>query len=253
MPGHPEFTASFDAGLKGAALPFGTTAIAPDEVEQRFAVYRNNVAVSLTEALSKRFPVIQRLVGDAFFAAMARVYAEDHRPRSPVLLEWGDNFPDFLAAFPPLAAYPYMADVARIEFARGVAYHAADEAPAPADQLMGRDPSTLHLRLHGSVQVLRLAHPAVAIWELNQPGTMPQRTGQTGPQIALILRNRAFDVLVHAIGQGDAEMIDRIMAGNSLLGAAEAAAEIEPGHDPQSLLVGLIQAGVVLFSQETQI
>lgn len=88
------FTA-FDAGLKGAALPPGVTSTAPDETMRRFAVYRNNVTVSLTEALAKRFPVILRLVGEAFFAAMARTYAESHRPASPVLLEWGKAFRTF--------------------------------------------------------------------------------------------------------------------------------------------------------------
>ena len=156
MHAHRDFIAAFDASLKGATLPSGVTACAPDEAERRFAVYRNNVASSLTEALARRYPVIQRLVGAEFFAAMARVYAEVRRPRSPVLLEWGDSFPDFLAGFPPLEAYPYMADVAAVEFARGVAFHAADAPPAAPEVFSGADPSQLRLRLHPSVQVLRL-------------------------------------------------------------------------------------------------
>ena len=76
MPAHPEFLAGFDAALRGGALPPGLTASAPDEVALRFAVYRNNVAVGLSDALAARFPVICRLVGADFFAAMARLHAE---------------------------------------------------------------------------------------------------------------------------------------------------------------------------------
>ena len=251
MRAHRDFIAAFDASLKGATLPPGVTACAPDEAERRFAVYRNNVASSLTEALARRYPVIQRLVGAEFFAAMARVYAEVHRPRSPVLLEWGDSFPDFLAGFPPLEAYPYMADVAAVEFARGVAFHAADAPPAAPEVFSGADPSQLLLRLHPSVQVLRLTSPAVSIWTLNQPGSAPAPLTQTEPEIALILRDRAFNVPVFAISAGDAALIEQLGQGATLMAAAEIAHWAEPQHDPQPIVLRLIQSGAILDPMET--
>lgn len=252
MLAHHDFTAAFDAGLKGAARPPGVTATAPEETERRFAVYRNNVAVSLSEALAKRFPVIRRLVGDEFFAAMARVYAEAHRPASPVLLEWGDTFPAFLASFPPLADYPYMADVARIEVARGQAFHAADAVSAGPDSFVGANPSSLHLVLHPSVHVLRLRHPAVSICARNQPGAAPQTMTLAGEEIALILRDRAFNVPVIAISDGDAVMIDHIRLGASLTTAAELALWSDPDHDPQPLILRLMQTGAILDPKETR-
>lgn len=250
MPVHRDFVAAFDAGLKRAPLPPGVTAVAPDEAERRFAVYRNNVAVSLIEALSRRFPVIQRLVGPEFFAAMARVYAEAHRPGSPVLLDWGDTFPGFVSAFPPLADYPYMADVAAIEVARGKAFHAADAASAAHDAFVGADPARLRLRLHPSVHLLRLNHPAVSIWAQNQPGGQPGPLTLAGPEIALILRDRAFNVPVFAVSAGDATLIEHLCAGASLTAAAEMAMWAEPQHDPGPLVMRLIQTGAVLDPKE---
>lgn len=252
LPGHPEFAAAFDASLKGAPLPPGVTAMASDEVEQRFAVYRNNVAFSLTEALAKRFPVIRRLVGEDFFAAMARVFAEAHRPTSPVILHWGGAFPAFLSTFPPLAGYPYMADVARIEFARGQAYHAADATPAHPESFTSADPSRLHLVLHPSVQVLRLQHPGVSIWAQNQPGETPQAMNMAGQETALVLRDRAFNVPVFSIRDGDAVMIEQIRNGSSLTAAAELALWADPGHDPQPLILRLIQGGAIIDPKETR-
>jgi hypothetical protein len=252
LPGHPEFTSAFDAGLKGAALPPGVTARFPEEAERRFAVYRNNVAVSLSEALSTRFPVIRRLVGDAFFAAMARVYAETHRPASPVLLDWGGTFPAFLAGFPPLAAYPYMADVARIEVARGQAFHAADGVPARPECFAGADPARLRLVLHPSVRVLRLSHPGVSIWACNQPGEDARSFPLAGKEIALVLRDRAFNVPVFAISAGDAEMLAQIRLGASLTAAAESAREADADHRPEALILRLMQAGAILDPTETR-
>lgn len=252
MPAHLDLVTSFASGLLDGTLPPGLTAQAPEEAACRFAVYRNNVAVSLAVALSRRFPVIERLVGPDFFAAMGQIYLAQHRPKSPVLHEWGDSFPGFVAGFPPLSAYPYVADVAQIELARGHAYHAADAAPIAPHDLMAAaaDPATARLGLHPSVQVLRLAHPAVSIWAANQPGAATQRLSTTEPEIALILRNAAFDVPVAVLALGDAALITALQQRQTLLAAAEAAAEVEPAHDPQPILIRLMQAGVITLPQD---
>ena len=234
---------AFRAALGGAPLPPGLIADQPDAA-RRLAVYRNNVAVSLAQALAARFPVIQRLVGPAFFAPLARAYLAQDPPRSPVLAEWGAGFAAFLAGFPPLAAWPYMADVARIEEARGRAFHAADAAPlAPAAlspaALEGADPGRLRLALHPSVTLLRLDHPAVAIWAANQPGATPAPLPQ-GPQIALILRDPAFDVPVEAIEPADAALIEALQQGAPLARA------VPPGHDPTPRLVALMRQGAII-------
>lgn len=250
MRAHPDLVSAFASGLVDGTLPPGLTAQAPDEAARRFAVYRNNVAVSLAAALRARFPVIERLVGPDFFAAMGQVYMGQHRPKSPVLQEWGDSFPGFLADFPPLAPYPYIADVARIELARGRAYHAADAAPIAPEALIAADPAKARLGLHPSVQVLYLGQPAASIWAANQPGALAE-TLPSGPQIALILRTTAFDVPVSRLTLGDAALVEALLQGMTLLQAAEAAGEVEPDHDPQPILIRLMQAGVITLPQET--
>lgn len=240
---HTETLAAFRAALRGADLPPGMVADQPDAA-RRLAVYRNNVSVSLSQALAQRFPVIERLVGAAFFAALARAYLAADPPRSPVLAEWGAEFAGFLADFPPLAAWPYMADVARIEYARGLAFHAADDTPADPAALAGADTDRLRLALHPSVAVLRLDHPAVAIWAQNQPGAAPAPL-PPGPQIALILRDRAHAVPVEAIAPADAALVEALQRGATLASAADRAARIEDGHDPIPRLVALMRQGAI--------
>ena len=69
---------------------------APDA--RRFAVYRNNVAVGLIGALEARYPVSRRIAGEDLFRAMARAFVRAHRPRSPVMIAYGGEFPEFVAA-----------------------------------------------------------------------------------------------------------------------------------------------------------
>jgi len=240
MSPHDATLARFGAALGQGAAPVDVTASDPTEVARRFAVYRNNVSFSLSAALRTRFPVIARLVGPEFFAALARDFLAVHPPQSPVLHEWGAAFPDYLDTFAPLAAFPYMGDVARIEWARGLAFHAADvPALAPA-RLANADPETLHLALHPSVIVLPLASPAVSIWALNQPGAEAGPI-PPAPETALILRDRAFDIPVRAITPAEAALIAALGRGETLLQAAAHA----PGLDPTALLLALMQAGAL--------
>jgi Putative DNA-binding domain len=70
---------------------------APDA--RRFGVYRNNVAVGLIGAVEARYPVSRRIAGDDLFRAMARAFVRRHKPRSPVMIAYGEEFPDFVADY----------------------------------------------------------------------------------------------------------------------------------------------------------
>src|ERR1700741_341279 len=128
------------------------------KADRRFAVCRNNVVAGLIDALAGRFPVVRRLVGDAFFEGMASVYVVTCPPASPVMLLYGDSFPGFVKNFAPAANVPYLSDVARLEIARGRAYHAADAVPVemrvfaalPSERL-----ADLRIDFHPSVSIIK--------------------------------------------------------------------------------------------------
>src|SRR5882724_2689625 len=107
-------------------IPDGLTSWNRPRPERRFAVYRNNVAAGLIRALASRFPVTEKIVGEAFFAGMAQAFIALHPPRSALLLSYGDDFAGFVETFDPAAELSYLPDVIRLEAARGKAYHAAD-------------------------------------------------------------------------------------------------------------------------------
>jgi hypothetical protein len=228
---------AFQAALWRQDAPAGLTAPAMQEVAQRFAVYRNNVLHSLTRALAARFVVVEQLVSPAFFTAMARVHIAQEPPQSPVLLGWGATFGDFLDGFAPVAHLPFLGDVARLEFIRGRAYHAADTTVADPAALQGGDPAALRLTLHPSVTLFRSSHPAVQIWQSHQPDS-PRRPLAAGPDHALISRTPDFRVIVVPLDQ-DTHAVLRAIAAGETLGAAASHA------DPTAALTLLLQHGLI--------
>ena len=141
---------------------------------RRFDVHRNNVMSSLVRALEDSFPVCLQLVGSGFFRAMAREYVRAHPPGSPVLLEYGAGFADFVESFEPAREVPYLGDVARLERARIEAFNAADaDVLAPAQFAPWLEaPERLMLcrvALHPSVRVLSGSRAVLALWQAHQP------------------------------------------------------------------------------------
>lgn len=245
MPTHAELIAEFRAGLASGVLPPGVTARDPAEAARRFAVYRNNVAHSLGRALATRFPVIERLLGAECFAAVAREFQTAHPPASPMLFQWGEAFAGFLHGFPPLADLPYLADVARLEWLRGEAYHAPDAIAATPAWLTqaAAAPASCGARLHPSARLLQARLAAVSIWRANQPGAEPGELDAGTPEDALILRDPADRVQVLLLRPGDVTFLRAAMAGATLLGAAQTALDARPDHQAGPLLLMLAEAG----------
>lgn len=215
--------------------------------EKRFAVYRNNVVVSLVDALATRFPATQRIVGEEFFRAMARIYVSAEPPRSPLLMQYGDTFPAFIARFEPAAEIVYLADVAEIEAARTRAYHAADAMPLDAALLHEINQSELGaLRFvpHPSAEIVRSPHPAVTIWAMNAGERTLAPIESWRSEDALVVRP-ALDVEVRTLPPGGAAFLLALFAGKTLAeAAAEAMADIE-GFDLTANLAGMISSGAM--------
>ena len=238
--------ATFSASLLDPALacPQGLRAWNASDPTARLAVYRNNVVSSLVDALADTFPVVQELVGVEFFRAMAAVFVRQSPPRSRILVQYGEGLPTFIDSFDPARSVPYLADMARLEFARVRAYHAADteavasEAIALALSCEDRI-GELQLRLHPSVTVLQSPYAVASLWAAHQgEGDI----GAVDPGVAedtLVLRE-ALDVLVLRLRPSAADFISALQRGAALGEAATAATDTASDFDLSATLALLL-------------
>lgn len=239
---------SFAAALLDPALPVppGLVAWNGSDPRLRFAVYRNNVVVSLVAALADTFPVVRAAVGDEFFTAMARRYVAEQPPRSPVLAHYGEGFADWVARFDPAATVPWLADMARLERARVRAYHAADAPVLGADAIAAQlaDPARLpqaRLVLHPSVGVVASPWAIVSLWAAHQGQGRLQDVVPGRPECALVLRFED-DAAVLAIPAGAAAFLRSLQQGLPL---GEAAATAGAAFDLGAALAVLIRHGAL--------
>lgn len=183
------------------SCPEGLTTWNGSDPTQRFAVYRNNVIVSLTDALADSFPVVQALVGDDFFFAMAREFITTHPPRSPVLVWYGAEFPDFIHFFSPASNVPYLADVARLEWLRVEAWHAADAEPVSQEAIAallanGDALAQTTIELHPSLSTFRSQYPVASLWAAHQQDTVDlSHIDLSSPEAVVLMRqNMRVDI-----------------------------------------------------------
>ena len=237
----------FRAALLDSAMPppEGLRDAGGGPAGRRFDVYRNNVAVSLTEALESGFPVIRKLLGDENFRAIAGVYLREHPPQSPMMMLYGQGFDGFLRGFEPLQHLGYLGDVAALEMELRHAYHAAD-APALAPDALARVPATdldaLRLTLAPAVRLVVSDWPIHDIWAYNLIEGAPKPRAEA--QDVLILRPE-FDPHPHLLPAGGAGFVTALNDGHSLAKAADMASADAPGFDLGACLALLLGGGAI--------
>lgn len=253
MPSLAERQADFATALLDPTRPTPCGLIGPDSEEstRRFAVYRNNVTIALTDALQANFPATCRLVGEEFFRAMARLYALSEPPASPILLDYGAGFAAFIAGFAPAAPLPYLADVARLERAWTEAYHAPEARPldpAVLSDIPENESARLCFRLHPSIRIVRSPFPALTIWRMNVADGVPEPVDlDAGGEDTLIARPEA-EVEVRSIPPGGPDFIAALADGNTLVEAAKAGLRAASSFDLAANLAALLGAGVFIGS-----
>jgi hypothetical protein len=212
---------------------------------KRFNVYRNNVTASLIEALAATFPATMRITGETFFRAMARFHVRETPPTSPLLFEYGQDFPDFIARYEHAQSMPWLADVARIERAWLDAYHAADAPALAPDALASVPPDRLGDAIfegHPAALIVRSDYPAVTIFAVNRASGPVGRIETSAPESGLITRPE-LEIAVRHLTPGADILLSRLLAGAPLAVAATEAANHDPTLDLAAVIATALDAG----------
>jgi uncharacterized protein (UPF0276 family) len=224
-----------DAVLDAQAAPAALALWLPHAHNaHRLALYRGNLAATAAKALGAAYPVIAALVGAEFFAALARSYVRAWPAQQGDLNLFGDHYADFLAGFPHVAQFPYLPDMARLEWAVHRAHYAADATPVTAQQLGALAPAQLEaarLRLSAACQPFHSPWAVVTLWLAHQPATPVGFPAQMAEAEYGVVARPGWCARVAHCGAGGHAALAVLQAGGSFGAALDAAFAVEGEFD----------------------
>jgi len=195
---------------------------------ERLQVYRNNVFISLRQALADVYPVVQRLVGEEFFNQLARRFVREHPSRSGNLHDFGRELAGFLATLPDLSELPYLPDVAALEWALHEVFHEAEAVPF--DFATATDPENVKVRIHAAARLIASRYPVLAIWEANRFEDPPLIDLDAGADWLIVFRD-GLERQILRLTPGEFALLGALAQGMTLGEACEAALAAEPQLD----------------------
>lgn len=211
---------------------------------RRFAVYRNNVVVSLMEAMAAAYPSIAAILGKENFDKVARNYIVRHPPASPMMQQFGKHFPEFLSGFRPLQDAPFLVDVASAERAWLEAFHSIDEPVLTPQELSDVDPvETLGLTFEPlrATALVRSQFPVHTLFEARNIWPAP---GIDLAQSQTLLITRPYlECIATQLDAATATFIGDLVSGNTLGDAIGNALEADEGFDASKAIAMMLETG----------
>ncbi|MCC8456438.1 DNA-binding domain-containing protein [Photorhabdus aegyptia] len=216
-------------------VPEGLTAWNGSDPAVRFAVYRNNVITSLIDALAENCPVLVAQLGEGFFRAMAAEFIRQQPPSSPVLAGYGAKLPDWIATFQPLADWPWLSDLTRLEMLFIESLHAADPTEQTTEAAPVDDPTQLRMVLHPSVRLFSSDYAVFSLWAAHQQSENEMALDPFQPEHMLLCRVDD-DVRIMLLSRAEMQFIAMLQSGQCLTEALEIAAREDATFEPQPVL-----------------
>jgi len=152
-----------DDAAQSAIAAMVATGDARLTASKQIEIYREQFFLRHLEVLRDDFRALEHLLGDEGFGALARAYLAAHPPSSFTLRDLGAHVVSFVASAAPWNEDPFVADVARVEWAFVEAFDAPDDAAIEAASIAAIPEAAwpaARIALQPSMQRLALEHPA---------------------------------------------------------------------------------------------
>lgn len=248
-----ELQQRFAEGLyapEGAAPGFGVAG--PPPAAERMDVYRRAMFANYRKVLRATYPIVERIVGESVFAAAVDAFARAHPSVSGDLNDYGDTFGAFLTVHLSAPAWPFVADIARLEWAIDEVNRAADGAADPNRVLQALAAvaperlSSISLRLAPRCRLIASDHPILRIWQVHQPGHDGNlRVPPDAPGDMLCVRRDPDGIVIERLSAGDFTWLAALTEGAPFAGAIEIAQRADAAFDLGRALHAQIGNGTI--------
>ena len=221
------------------------------------SVYRNNSMSAFHDALRSNYKSVAKLVGETYFAYLARAYIKNYPVKARTLVGYGKDFDQIVDDYAGEHKLPYLSDFARLDYLWLGAHLAADSSALNMEYLTGvleagGDLGTQKLHFRPDVMLAQTAWPVFDVWsklradhELGESMEMNE-----GTQSILIWRFQN-EVMQRSLQDNEYTFLRTIKDGGTLGEAMAAALAAQPGADINTMLPNMM--GAKIFAGESHV
>jgi hypothetical protein len=180
----------------------------------RLEIYANMYFFRLRDCLAEDFRAVHAVVGPTHFHNLITDYVLAYPSTHPSLRFAGRHLPPMLATHGLSDRWPFLADLARLEWAMLDAFDAADVRvlqESDLERVPAEEWPALRLSLVSSAQLLSLDWPVHEAWrcvDRDEPPITPARAPTT-----LLVWRRGFRVLHRTVSPIERVALDQVRAG----------------------------------------
>jgi len=157
----------------------------------RMRVYADGYLGRMHEALKEAYEAVRHFIGDRAFVRLAEDYARTYPSHDYNLSLAGRHLPALLKSWPLTKQFPFLSDLAQLEWQVSLSFHAFDPAPLKPQELAAVDPEDwdrLRLFVRPSVFLLASPWPVLDYWAARQQPLATIKIQGKHPQKVLIRR-----------------------------------------------------------------
>lgn len=182
----------------------------------RLAIYSTAYRLRLTDALASTLPRLQQLLGAEEFARLANEYI-DLCPSSFTSIRWfGDRMPPLVER--SFRQQPWIAELARWEWAIASSFDATDAEPIGVDTLGAVAPEhwpALQFEFHPSVQLMRMKTNAPMLFKALADDTPPPEGVKLDEPQAWLIWRESLKTQYRSLGVDEAAALEHARTGGT--------------------------------------
>ncbi|MCX4024886.1 putative DNA-binding domain-containing protein [Endozoicomonas sp. SM1973] len=185
-------------------------------IAEKLAIYQQNHFGNITQALQSTYQVLNEIMGEGRFKSIAHNYIKQHPPKEANINRYGESFALFLKEEPSLQDYPYLSEVAKLEWAAHTAFLSPLVKPLDITVLGTlADESTVDLKisLAPSVVLVYSEYPVLDIWQANQPGAASRMLNISQSENCLLVMREQDNFSMQPITKAEYILLKSIQAG----------------------------------------
>ncbi|MBI3314023.1 MAG: putative DNA-binding domain-containing protein [Candidatus Omnitrophica bacterium] len=206
---------------------------AGDPGEDRLAVYAGGLIARTEESFEEVYEAIRFVIGPSRFHELVCAYSQKYPSTHYNLTFIGRHLSGFLkepAAKDLLKGYPFLSDLAVLEWRVAMAFHAFDgEAanPQALKNLTPEDWEKIRFSFQPSVAVTSSAWPVLDIWQARKLSVKEVNIEMMNRPQAVLIYRQGVAVECERISPEQFALLEKLISGQSLAEAFEKTPEVE--------------------------